>query len=531
MGNYSQYKNVNIVFGDTKGIVVPSGNGTTDRPGSPAVGTLRYNTDIGLVEQYNANGWQGIDSSPTVSNISGTIFFDVSSTITINGANFKSGSVVYVEGSGVSGIPRALATTFVSTSQLTAVTASDSVNYVGGQTFNIRVSNPSGLSGLLQPAGTIDREAVWSTASATYTVFDTGRGNNLTFTASDPDGATITYSLVSGSLPSGASLNSSNGQIGPFNAVGSDTTSNFVLGATSTSAAGTAYTTNRSFAITVKAPVVVTFSSVGTTSWTAPTGLTSARVLVVAGGGAGGTRNSGISPGGTDGGAGGGAGGMVDVPSFPISPGSPYSIQVGGGGGNNSNPGPAQGSPGTPSYFGPLTAIGGGGGGAGPGGPVANGLDGGSGGGRGGGGSPNTGVTGSGTQPAQPGLSGSNGYGNRGGYNPNVNPYTGAGGGGANAVGSDGGSGSVGNGGSGRPSTITGSSINYSGGGGGAAFPNGPVGPGSGGSGGGGNGGDAGNGSGRAASYYGGGGGGGAGAPAPGGDGGAGYQGIVIIRY
>ena len=41
---------------------------TTGIP-SPAVGMLIYNTDKGVIQQYNAQGWASVDSPPTVSSL------------------------------------------------------------------------------------------------------------------------------------------------------------------------------------------------------------------------------------------------------------------------------------------------------------------------------------------------------------------------------------------------------------------------------------------------------------------------------
>jgi len=531
MGDYTKYKNVNTVFGGTGGITVPVG-ANAERPTSALVGTLRYNTDLGLIEQYNALGWQSVDAPPTVSNISGTINENTNSTITISGSNFKTGAVVSIEGAAVSGIPRALSTTFVSPSQLTAATNATAVNFVGGASFDVKVQNPSGLSAVLSPAGVIDRDPVWSTATGTYSVFDSARSTSLTFSAADPDGGTITYSVASGSLPSGASLNTSTGAIGPFNAVGSDTSSTFTLRATSSVGSQVA---DRSFTILVRAPTVQSFTS-GTGNFSVPSGVTSVRVLVIAGGGSGGTRNSGGDSGGTDGGGAGGAGGYVEVGSFPVSPGGSVPYQVGGGApatrsANVQTPG----SQGQPSIFGSITAIGGGFGGCGPGGPSAFGGAGGSGGGGGGGGAPPAAPGGPGQQPGQPGFS--NGFGFNGGNNSQSPPYSGSGGGGAGGNGTDGGSGRVAPGGGGRSSDITGSSVARAGGGaGGGGGPSTVVGGNA--SAGGGRGGGAGpsgypSGVGEnGGTNTGGGGGGGAGSPAGGGGyGGFGGPGVIIVRY
>jgi hypothetical protein len=256
---YQQTKNTNTVFGGSDGIILPTG--TTNTPGSarpsPAVaGTVRYNTDLGLVEQYNAAGWQGIDSPPTVNNISGTINQDQNSTVTVNGSNFKNGSTISVEGNGVGGVARAVATTYVGSSQLTFATNAASVNYSAGQSFNIRVTNPSGLSGLLQPAGIIDQDPVWVTAAGSLgSVNDASRASaSFTVVASDPDSTAITsYTVTSGALPTGMSLGSGTGVInGTPSAVSSATTYTFAITAASNGFNSLA----RTFSITINAPVI-----------------------------------------------------------------------------------------------------------------------------------------------------------------------------------------------------------------------------------------------------------------------------------
>lgn len=93
---------------------------------------------------------------------------------------------------------------------------------------------------------------------------------------------------------------------------------------------------------------ILPFTSVGTTSWSCPTGVTEVEVLVVAGGG-----------GGAYTGSGGGAGGLIYRTNFPVISGTGYTVTVGAGG----TAGASQtGGNGGNSVFGSLTAIGGGGG-------------------------------------------------------------------------------------------------------------------------------------------------------------------------
>ena len=101
---------------------------------------------------------------------------------------------------------------------------------------------------------------VWVSSGSLGTLTDAQRagGNTLTANASPGPGATsVTYSLVTGSLPAGASLNSSNGVISGFSAVSSNTTSSFTLRATNNAG------------LTADAALSITINAV-TITWTSP---------------------------------------------------------------------------------------------------------------------------------------------------------------------------------------------------------------------------------------------------------------------
>jgi hypothetical protein len=252
-------------------------------------------------------------------------------------------------------------------------------------------------------------------------------------------------------------------------------------------------TGGKSFVTTnVNAGVVRSFTTTGTTSWTAPSDVTQVEVLVVAGGGGGGAGSSG---------GGGGAGGLIYNNQYPVVPGQTYTVAVGVGG--------SSGATGSNSIFGNLTAIAGGNGG---------GTSGGSGGGQpSGGGFPTGYNTGSGT-----GGQGFGGGAGNGGAN-----YPGGGGGGAGSVGGAASAGVGGNGGTGLQFGIIGTPTYYAGGGGGGGQSGGTAG--TGGVGGGGAGAMLLGGSPGTANT--GGGGGGCGYNGAGQSGGAGGSGIVIVRY
>lgn len=249
MADTRDFTNKNVKFTGVEGIKVPVGT-TAERPGSPTQGTLRYNSDLGLAEFYTATGWAGVDAPPVVSSISGTIFEDTDTVITVTGSGFKPGAIIAVTGAGVSGTPRNLSTTYVGSSSLTAQTNASAVNYVGGASFSIQVTNPSGLVGQLDPAGTINQAPIWATGAGSLGTINDNYGSYspaFTVVATDPEATGITYSLVAGSLPAGMSL-ASNGQIsGDPTDVGSPTTSTFTIRATD----GDGGTDDRQFSITV----------------------------------------------------------------------------------------------------------------------------------------------------------------------------------------------------------------------------------------------------------------------------------------
>jgi hypothetical protein len=489
---------------------IPFGN-TANRPASPSSGQPYFNGETARLELYTNNGWQNIvQETPGVSSITGAYLESSNSgTIVIAGNNFVSGAIA--SATGTNGVEiQAETTTYNSLVQLTAVfTNLNSAN----EPFDIKVTNPSNLFGLLPDALYINQSPVWNYSSGTLGTFSEGvaitpitalatdpenstltfaiasgslpagltlntstglisgtpsgisSNTTYTFTVSVTDSAnstinrsfsitinsivswstaagsigtvnpdatsvfnftlsatalsnTISYSVSSGSLPSGLSLNSATGVIsGTASQVGADTTSTFTI----TASDGTA-SSERSFSILVKTPTVSggtaysdstyiyrTFTS-GTSNLVTNVSLP-VEYILVGGGGGGAGGNAG----------GGGAGGLIES-SQTLTPGT-YSISIGGGGGG----GGTYGGDGTQSTAFGKTAIGGGGGGS----DDRDGRPGGSGGGA----ADNPNVNGGAGQ--QPG-SASGGYGNKGGdcREPSSNGG-GAGGGGAGGAGAN----------------------------------------------------------------------------------------------
>jgi hypothetical protein len=466
-----------------KASTTPSGN-TAGRPASPYSGQSYFNGETQRLELYTSAGsWENIvQEVPGVSSVTGNYSQQTDSgVISIYGTNFVNGA--YASAIGTDGVQvNATSTTFNSLVQLTATFTGLSNTL---EPYDIKVTNPSNLFGLIPDALYVNASPVWATSSGSLGTFMEQVTINLSALSATDSDSTVSYSLASGSsLPSGVSLNSSTGVIsGTLPNITSDTTYNFTINATDT-----VNTIPRSFSITSKAQI-------------------SAEYLMVGGGGAGGSNH----------GPGGGAGGVLSG-TVTLNPLGQYAISIGTGGTINANG--SQGGDGVSTTGFSLTAGGGGGGGKGYSstGSDANGRSGVATNGSGGGG----GALASGGSGSGSGFSGGNGTG--------VSPGAGGGGGGAGAVGSNGsGSGSGGAtggaGGIGVSNSITGTATYYAGGGGGGGWTT------TGASGGLGGGGKAGNpgGTGDAgvANTGGGGGGGGDG----GGSAGPGGSGVLIIAY
>jgi hypothetical protein len=361
--------------------------------------------------------------------------------------------------------------------------------------YIVKVTNPSSLYAESSEQININAGPVFTTPSGslgTLTSSNSGAANLTAVVATDPEGTTITYTIFSGSIPTGITFNSNGTWSGTAAAETSDTTYNFVVQASDGINA-----TTRSFSIAVLAPVATGGSITTSGAYTYHTFASSGTFvvnktytmdyLIVAGGGSGGTGRAG----------GGGAGGYIATDAASIAPGS-YTVTIGGGGSGSGQDTP--GNTGNPSSVFSVTANGGGYGGG------WNSRSGGSG---GSGGGPST--------SGSPG-SGTSGQGNNAGT---TNDITGGGGGGKGEAGNTDGQGYGGDGATWYDGVTRGG-----GGGGGANFGSGQWGYG--GDGGGTNGESSRGTSAAGAANTGGGSGGTEGG---GGRSGTGGSGIVVIRY
>ena len=183
------------------------------------------------------------ETKPTISSISPTVITNDATNVTINGSNFV--SVPIVEAINSTGaITAANSITFTSASQITA-----NFTLATDGTYFIRVENNDGNavrsgSALL----TVSDVPAWQTAAGSLGTINAGGTINFTVSAT----SATSYSIVSGALPGGGSLNTSTGAItGTENAATQTTTYNFTIRATDAEA----QTADRAFGSTVSAGI------------------------------------------------------------------------------------------------------------------------------------------------------------------------------------------------------------------------------------------------------------------------------------
>jgi len=181
-------------------------------------------------------------SLPTVTSLSPDTITNSQTSVIITGTNFV--SVPIVEAIGTDGsIYRA---DTVSYSSSTSITAAFTLATDG--TYYIRVENNNGFSGRSATALlTVSDAPTWTTAAGSLGSFSQGDAISVTVAATSD--STIAYSVASGSLPTGLSLNSSTGVISGTES-GTDsatTTYNFTLRATDQES----QTADRAFSITI----------------------------------------------------------------------------------------------------------------------------------------------------------------------------------------------------------------------------------------------------------------------------------------
>jgi len=416
----------NIVDSGTEGTKVASG--TTAQRGS-TTGQIRFNSTTGLAEYYTGTAFKSIDAPPTISSVTNTNITDTQISanfdLGITGSGFNSGATIkFIGNDGTE-----YASPTVTVNSETSITARVPTSVTNAnEPFDVKVSNVSGLSNTLADAFNVNAKPAWQTASGTIaTVNESSTLSNVSISASDPEGQTISYTETGGSVLSTNSLtlNSSTGAItGTAPTVSSDTTLTF----TGRASDGTNIT-DRSFNIIIKDLAtggnnIYTYTYGGTSyklhKFTSNgnfiTGNRTVDYLIIGAGGGGGHHSGG----------GGGAGGLVWLTGQSLSAGT-FPVVIGNGGSASYN---TNGTDGQNSTFNGKIALGGGGG---------SGEDGTSGrnGGSGGGGGRTNQPAGSSTQNSTYGYGIGFGGSAGGGANTGDPNYAGFAGGGAGGAGSN----------------------------------------------------------------------------------------------
>lgn len=237
MANYNSLKNAALISPTT----TPDLGSATNRYGNVF---LSGNVNLGDTMITSANAL-----TPKISSVSYVGDDTAASpaggqTITINGTGFNNGLAVYLGGIIVS------VSSVVSSTQATFVSPAKSAGNYG-----LIVVNTDGGTATFIPGIQYSGTPAWSTTAGSLdTVYETNAISNTVVATSD---SAVVYSVFSGTLPSGVTLNTSTGLVsGTSPSVESSTTYNFEIGAKD----GENQDTNRNFSYTVN-PDIVSWSS------------------------------------------------------------------------------------------------------------------------------------------------------------------------------------------------------------------------------------------------------------------------------
>ena len=182
-----------------------------------------------------------VEARPTITSISPDTITNSQTSITVTGTNFVNGA--NIEAVATNGaIIQADTVTFNSS---TSISAAFTITTDG--TYYLRIENPDGNAVRSSTALlTVSDAPTWSTAAGS--LGSMAAGGTANFTVSATSDSTVSYSVTSGALPGGLSLNSSTGAItGTESGATAETTYNFTVTATDLES----QTADRAFSITV----------------------------------------------------------------------------------------------------------------------------------------------------------------------------------------------------------------------------------------------------------------------------------------
>jgi len=219
------------------------------------------NIGLGVVTSGEVSTITPMSSAPVISNLyiadssynitDDTAFDPAGGYARIVGSNFKSGIAAYIN--GVS-----LTTTFVSSTQLNVVVPASATG-----SYSLMVFNPDGAGGIYLGLNVSNLPSFITAAGSLGSLYET---NPISTSISATGDAPITYSLYSGTLPTGATL-ASNGTLSGTSPVdNSSTTYTFIVKATDAQNQDSF----RSFSLTINTDTV---------TWTNPPADTSATLV------------------------------------------------------------------------------------------------------------------------------------------------------------------------------------------------------------------------------------------------------------
>ena len=212
-------------------------------PGSPSEGDMWFQSSTRIFHIYDGTSWQLIAfaQDPTLTTVSPATFGGISGqSFTLTGNNFDPGTTVkFIDAQG--GETSAGTTTYQS---VTSITATTSVNYTVSQgPLDVKISTGAGKTATFLDKIQTGVSPIWTTAAGNLQVnadasadqyFLSGDVNEQVVATDTDAGTTITYSLLTGSLPAGVTLNTASGALtgtAPSSLSG-DTTYTFTIQAT-----------------------------------------------------------------------------------------------------------------------------------------------------------------------------------------------------------------------------------------------------------------------------------------------------------
>ena len=184
-------------------------------------------------------------TQPTITSFTPTTLDDdAGGNITITGTNFESIPLVEIINTSTGSITSATTVTYTSSTSLTAAIPSGG----GSGTYKVRVENPSGLAAQSTSTLTYSSNPTFSTAAGSLGTFNADTAISVDIDATGDDSSAVTFSLQSGSLPGGLTLNTSTGTIsGTESGASANTTYNFTIRATDSES----QTADRAFSIAI----------------------------------------------------------------------------------------------------------------------------------------------------------------------------------------------------------------------------------------------------------------------------------------